>query len=449
MAAIRVLSTDTIKAPNSTDEKIDLTPWDLKNLFVEHTQKGLLYHHPLESNQIQHLKHSLSSALAFFPPLAGRLEIIDHKDNTMSCSVICNNAGVLFVHAATENTSVGDILGCTYIPPILNSFYPLNGIKNYEGTSQPLLAVQVTELVDGIFIGFTFNHLVVDGTSVWYFINSWAEISRGGCCNQISKLSTMERWFPDGIQRPIRFPFIKKLQTNKSDGLSFSSSNNEKLNNEKLNLSERLFHFTKEKISQLKLKANVEMGTNQISSLQALFAHLWCSVIHSDQLDPQENTYFMVPIGARQRLVPLLPEDYFGNAVVMSTVAMKVGELLEEGGLGKCAWKMHQMISLHSNEKLKNDYENWVRNPIILRLGNSNIADYRVLAISSSPRFDVYGNNFGWGKPVAVRSVNNISGLVVVFAGIEEGSMDLQVCLPHKILEAMGNDPVFMDFVSN
>jgi len=445
MAAIQVLSTDTIKAPNSTDEKIDLTPWDLKVLLVEPTQKGLLYHHPLESNQIQHLKHTLSSALAFFPPLSGRLEITDHKDNTMSCSVTCNNAGVLFVHAATENTCVGDILGCTYVPPILHSFFPLNGVKNYEGTSQPLFAVQVTELVDGIFIGFTFNHVVVDGTSAWYFINSWAEISRGGCCNQISKLSTLERWFPDGIQRPIRFPFTEKLQKNKSDGLSFSSSNNEKLNP-----TARLFHFTKEKISQLKLKANLETGTNKISSLQALFAHLWCSVIRSDQLDPQENVYFMVGIGARQRFVPPLPEDYFGNAVVASTVAMKVGELLEEGGLGKCASKMHQTISLHSNEKLKNDYKNWVRNPIIFRLGNnSNVADYHVLASSSSQWFDVYGNDFGWGKPVAVRSGNNLSGLVAVFAGIEEGSMDIQVCLPHKILEAMGNDSVFMEFVSN
>jgi hypothetical protein len=49
---------------------------------------------------------------------------------------------------------------------------------------------------------------------------------------------------------------------------------------------------------------------------------------------------------------------------------------------------------------------------------------------------------------VAVRSGYKINGLVNVFAGIEEGSIDLQVCLPYEILEAMGSDPQFMDVVS-
>jgi hypothetical protein len=50
---------------------------------------------------------------------------------------------------------------------------------------------------------------------------------------------------------------------------------------------------------------------------------------------------------------------------------------------------------------------------------------------------------------VAVHNGNKINGLVNVFAGIEEGSIDLRVCLPYKNLEAMGNDPQFMAIVSN
>jgi len=136
---------------------------------------------------------------------------MENEDIIVSCSVICNNAGVLFVHAAIENTCVVDILEPTYHPLIVHSFFPFNGARNYEGISKPLLAVQVTELVDGVFIGFRFNHVIVDGKSMWHFINSWAEISRG-CCNQISKLPSLERWFPNGIQRPIRFPFTMSLK---------------------------------------------------------------------------------------------------------------------------------------------------------------------------------------------------------------------------------------------
>jgi hypothetical protein len=164
MSAFQILSNTTIKAPNVTDstyQKIDLTPWDLQFLPFGANQKGLLYHHPTivnTSNQIQLLKHSLTYFLEFFPPFSGRLEITEHEDSTTSCSLICNNAGILFVHATAKDTSVADIHGSTYPPPIFQSFFPLNGFSNYEGTSQPLLAVQVTELVDGTFISCTCCH---------------------------------------------------------------------------------------------------------------------------------------------------------------------------------------------------------------------------------------------------------------------------------------------------
>ncbi|AES87201.1 HXXXD-type acyl-transferase family protein [Medicago truncatula] len=398
MGDVRVLSSDTIKAPKSSDQTIHLTPWDLRFLLVSTNKKGLLYRHPVVATQIQRLRHSLSSALSFFQPLAGRLEITEHKDNTVSCSVICNNAGVLFIHAAAENTCVADILEPVYVPQIVDSLFAFIGDKSYEGTSKPLLAVQVTELVDGVFIGCTFNHVVVDGKSVWHFINSWAEISRSCCHHQISKPPTSERWFPNGIQLPIRFPFFLELEKNHSDRLTTSSSNDEKLC-----LSNRLFHFTKEKIVQLKSKINKEIGNIKISSLQALLTHVWCYVTRFKQFDPQEEVFNRVAIGVRPRLIPPLPEDYFGNALISCMVKMKAEELLEEGGLCKGACEMNKLIASHTDEMLKNHYESWLKNP----------------------------------------------RLVNVFAGIEEGSIDLQICLPYEILEAMGNDPQFVDVVSN
>ncbi|KAK7251018.1 hypothetical protein RIF29_33877 [Crotalaria pallida] len=217
MGSTRVISTSTIQAPshnNNVDstQKIHLTPWDLHFLAVETIQKGLLFHNPKSNEQdihiqIQHLKHSFSSPLAFFPPLSGRLVIQEHKNNTYSCYIFCNNAGALFVHAVANNTSVTDILNSNYIPPIVHSFFPLNSVKNFEATSQPLLVVQVTELIDDIFIGCTFNHVAGDSKSFWHFIDSWAEISRGN--EKLSKLPAFVCFFPDGIDCPIRFPFTK------------------------------------------------------------------------------------------------------------------------------------------------------------------------------------------------------------------------------------------------
>ncbi|CAJ1942849.1 unnamed protein product [Sphenostylis stenocarpa] len=222
MEAVRVISSSTIKAPThknaNSPPKVDLTPWDLQFLPTQTIQKGLLFRNVKQTPfQIHHLQHSLSSTLAFFPPLAGRLAILQHHHNIVSSHIVCDNTGALFVHAVAPNTSVTDILQPNYVPPTVSSFFPLNGVRNYEGTSQPLLAVQVTELLDGIFIALTINHVVADGKSFWHFVNSWAEISRGSL--QISKLPSLQRYFPSGIDHPICFPFTKEEESNTSPTL--------------------------------------------------------------------------------------------------------------------------------------------------------------------------------------------------------------------------------------
>nr|VDC92141.1 unnamed protein product [Brassica rapa] len=67
----------------------------------------------------------------------------------------CDGSGVKFVHAAAKTVSVSDVLDRTM----------LTRLK----VSESLLAVQVTELKDGVFIGYGVNHLVSDGTSFWSF----------------------------------------------------------------------------------------------------------------------------------------------------------------------------------------------------------------------------------------------------------------------------------------
>ena len=107
-------------------------------------------------------------------------------DKSTSFFVDCNNLGAQFVHAVANDVTVADILDPIYVPDIVNSFFLMNGILNHQGTSKPLLAVQVTELIDGIFIGCTLNHCVVDGSSFWHFFNTWSEISRGNNINPTS-----------------------------------------------------------------------------------------------------------------------------------------------------------------------------------------------------------------------------------------------------------------------
>ncbi|KAF7845593.1 putative acetyltransferase [Senna tora] len=196
----------------------------------------------------------------------------------------------------------------------------------------------------------------------------------------------VSRWY----ESPIRFYYPNQTHNNTTDdddGLITQPP------------PERVFHFTKQKIAELKAKANEEVNVYNkitISSLQALITHIWGCVVRHQHLDPQEQVTLIIAIGARQRILdPPLADNYFGNALHVSSLRMKAGELVE-GGLGKGGLEMNKLIGSHTEEKLKSYYEGWVKNPVVGGVGKHTVV------ISSSPRFDVYGNDFGWGKPVAL-----------------------------------------------
>ncbi|XP_006346997.1 uncharacterized acetyltransferase At3g50280-like [Solanum tuberosum] len=265
--------------------------------------------------------------LDFFPPFCCRLEA-EEQSRTTCLFINCNNAGVQFNHAIADGVTVDHMLDQSKCVP-LQEYFPLNGVRNQDATPKPFLAVQVTGLVDGsIFIGCAANHALLDGLSFWHFYGSWAEISCG--FNVISKK-----------------PLFQTINSN-------SNSNS---THDPPVLRGKVFHFTKQSIAKLKSKANVEMNTTKISSLQAVLAHIWQSVIRCRNLDHNEETTSEVPIDMRKRLNPPLPEEFFGNAIYPATITVKTGELLEHGGFEWAALQINEMLAFHDHEKFKCIYE--------------------------------------------------------------------------------------------
>ena len=450
---------------NSMIESLKLSVSDLPMLSCQYIQKGVLFNSPPYNSindLINSLKHSLSVALFHFPALAGRLI----TDSDGHVHIFCNDAGVDFIHAKAKHLAVQAILPPDRdVPDCFKEFFAFDRTLSYSGHFKPLAAVQVTELADGVFIGCTVNHAVTDGTSFWHFFNTFAEICKGA--KKITKSPDFSRDTVFNSPAVLRFP---------DGGPKVTFSGDEPLR-------ERIFHFSREAIQQLKLRANkkttsfvngfintesteilckrsndnwnktVNNGygynrTAEISSFQSLCAQLWRSVTRARKLDDFKTTTFRMAVNCRHRLEPDMDSHYFGNAIQSIPTYAPAGELLSRD-LGWCADLLHKNVVAHDDATVRRGIADWERDPRLFPLGNFDGAS---ITMGSSPRFPMYNNDFGWGRPVAVRSgrANKFDGKISAFPGREgNGTVDLEVVLAPETMAGLENDTEFMQYASD
>ncbi|KAI4356009.1 hypothetical protein L6164_000063 [Bauhinia variegata] len=445
----------------STTKILRLSVSDLPMLSCHYIQKGVLFTSPPYSidDLLVFLKRSLSVTLTHFPALAGRL--ITDDDGYVHIS--CNDAGVEFIHAKAKHLAINTIYSPSTVdvPNSFKEFFAYDKTISYSGHYKPLAAVQVTELADGVFIGCTVNHAVTDGTSFWHFFNTFAEICKG--VKKISKSPDFTRDTIFNSAAVLRVP---------AGGPKATFADHEPLR-------ERVFHFSREAIQRLKQRANggrmrngfsdstEAMGkqvndnwkfvnaitngfanrTDEISSFQSLSAQLWLSVTRARKLDSSKTSTFRMAVNCRHRLNPKMNAYYFGNAIQSIPTVAKVGQILSRD-LRWCANLLHQNVVAQDDAKVRRGIEDWEKEPRLFPLGNFDGAS---MTMGSSPRFPMYDNDFGWGKPLAVRSgkANKFDGKISAFPGREgNGSVDLEVVLAPETMAGLENDMEFMQYVT-
>lgn len=228
------------------------------------------------------------------------------------------------------------------------------------------------------------------------------------------RLPIHKRWFLDGYGTTIHLPFTDP---------------NELVNRyEPDELRERIFHFSAESIARLKVRANEESNTNN-SSFQSLSALVWRLIVRANCLSENQVTNCRFAANNRHRLdLPLLP-NHFGAYVTAVLTTTTFGELLENS-LGWAAPLLHQPVANHNNKVVRDFLDAWLKSPFIYQL---SMSDSKSVMMGSSPRFEIYENEFGLGKAIGVRSgyANKFPGKVTAYPGYEGGgSVDLEICLP-------------------
>lgn len=465
-------------------EDLKLSVSDLPMLSCHYIQKGCLFTRPQIpiDSLLAVLKRGLSQTLVHFPALAGRLI----TDCNGYVHITCNDAGAEFVYAKAGHVSLRDILSPTHVPDAVNEFFALDRTVSYDGHFKPIMVVRVTELADGVFIGCTVNHAVVDGTSFWNFFNTFAEVCRGA-----TKISTPPTFTRDSVlisPAVLRFP---------KGGPAVTFSGDEPL-------SERIFSFSRDAIVKLKERTNrrkynsngavdaVELlgkqsndtwrtnsgddenpnrkatwllnswlrkavskptqaetvkQTAEISSFQSLCALLWRAITRARKLPSSKKTTFRMAINVRHRLEPKLHPFYFGNAIQSVATFAPAGEVLSRD-LFWCAEQLNKNVLAYGDVMVRRYVQDWESDPHCFPLGNF---DGAMITMGSSHRFPMYDNDFGWGRPVAIRSgrANKFDGKISAFPGREGGgAVDLEVVLSPETMAGLESDAEFMQYVS-
>ncbi|XP_061343576.1 uncharacterized acetyltransferase At3g50280 [Gastrolobium bilobum] len=458
---------------------LKLSVSDLPMLSCHYIQKGCLFTEPSLPihTLIPLLKSALSRTLSLFPPLAGRL----HTDSQGYVYITCNDAGVDFVHAIATGIYIRDLLSPPDVSQSFKEFFLFDRKVSYSGHSSPLLAVQVTELPDGFFIGCAVNHAVTDGTSFWNFFNTFAQVCRGAnnCIRNVPDfrrdcilISKAVLRLPEGgpkvtfnADAPLReriFSFsreaIQRLKTRANNRrlteaydaseLMHKQSNDHRHQKENGKVATILENWFKSSAVNSKPQTATAGETVEISSFQSVCALLWRAVTRARKFPASKTTTFRMAVNCRHRIEPKLEAYYFGNAIQSVPTFASAGEVLSQD-LRWCAEQLNKSVKAHDEAMVRRFVEDWESNPRCFPLGNPDGAS---ITMGSSPRFPMYDNDLGWGRPLAVRSgrANKFDGKISAFPGRDgSGTVDLEVVLAPETMAGLESDPEFMLYASS
>ncbi|CAH0395169.1 unnamed protein product [Bemisia tabaci] len=148
-----------------------------------------------------------------------------------------------------------------------------------------------------------------------------------------------------------------------------------------------------------------------------------------------------------KRLNPRLDPHYFGNVILGATISASADDLLTRD-LGWGAGLIHETVATWDDSTVRREIAAWEREP---RMSLYGIAEGPTISMGSSPRFPIYEADFGWGRPLAVRSGRNnkCDGKVMVNPAREgDGGVVLEVTLASETMARLEADDELMQYVS-
>ncbi|XP_062103711.1 benzyl alcohol O-benzoyltransferase-like [Humulus lupulus] len=265
------------------------------------------------------IKLALSKALVYYYPMAGRLR---NSDNG-KLVVDCNGEGVIFreADADVKLAELREVDGGLR-PPfpqfdklLFDDIWGSNSISD-----SPLLRIQVTRLACGGFVlAYTFNHCICDAYGAFMFMQVVSEFCRIPNRTSPSSLPSWGRELLKPRSPPIiSYPHSEYDSSPHSPNITFTETQFKQFAQTSVFLSRTDILLLKSQIPDQKLP-----------TFDAVAACLWRARTRT-LLSPKSTTRLLFPIDTRFRYKPLLPNGYYGSAVVFPCAITEAAKLIEK-----------------------------------------------------------------------------------------------------------------------
>ncbi|KAL6659375.1 hypothetical protein ACP70R_003415 [Stipagrostis hirtigluma subsp. patula] len=362
------------------------------------------------------LRASLAETVARFPPLAGR---IVHLPSTGDAAIDCTERGVAggvrFLVAESDDDSAEAAQLAGDPDHDVEAFRLLVPTLDAGELPAETMAAQVTRLPGGgVALGVAMHHAVVDGRSVWRFLQAWAAACRGeGEADAAAAPPTFDRAavrLPGGeeLARSVLRKYAPDLPKATMAGFLVHP-----------NLSRRTFTVSAQQMRRLKQRIADHTALPPPSSFVAVVALSWVSFVwarhRAGAVSPDDEVTVFFFADGRARLDPPPGDGYFGTCIAGCLARATARDLLAGEGAGALALaRAAAAVAGEVRRAAEEPLALWDWMEVVERVDLARMAN-----VSASTRFPAYeASDFGWGPPSRTELVTmNHDGQIVLLAG--------------------------------
>ncbi|KAL6643657.1 hypothetical protein ACP70R_018423 [Stipagrostis hirtigluma subsp. patula] len=341
---------------------------------------------------VSNLRNSLSRALHAFFPLAARLRPAPHRPDRHQLRYRPGD-GVTFTVAEYDGAGIDDL--ATDEPREHASIAPLVP-RLPEGGA--VLAVQATLLRArrGLALGVTVHHAACDGAASTHFLHTWAALAAGA---EAPRPPAVDRRAVIRDREDLHDMFTKARPA-PSNG---SADPRQLL---------ATFALSRGQLQQVKDTVAGEAARRGVppprcTSIVAAFGFVWRCHHRATKAAPlsssSDRAYFVFPMDLRPRLDPPVPATYLGNCVGPCFASAPRADLAGAGADGLFAACAAVAAAI---DEAASGGESGLWNGCMERAAEAHCSDGPPLSAAGSPRFLVYGVDFGFGRPAKVDVVS-------------------------------------------